>query len=128
MSRFRAPQGPASLEDIRDALGKLAREVGNLQRSVQGLRSRLRDEPDENEGKPITSPESLVEAVRLLMDLIDVRRPITPADLKGIRDGVLAVHWGLDDVHRDIGHIRANMDAVANDAELSDEFKSWLRD
>lgn len=114
-------QGPATESDLRAALLKLARSIDSATRAIDSLRARLKIEQREHEEgeKQIGVQGSYALALDALLE--------KPApELNSIRNWVVAMDYGMDDVLADIRIIRAHMDVIANDAYLRDEFKRWL--
>lgn len=112
---------PGTAGEIRGDLVNIANQLANLDRTVGLLANRLHVRVEDDEFPSLKNWGEIQTEIRL--DAVPI---LGSADLTKIRDTVRAIKWGLDAVFRDIGVIRAHMDAVANDAMLRDEFKGYL--
>lgn len=111
----------ATYAEVLAAIHKLNNDTASLQRAVNVLSSRLRaDVTRPEEGEPI----SVSEAVDVILAISKDRGK---QELTTLRDAVVGFRMLFDNMQRDISMIRAHMDAVANDAELSDEYKRYWK-
>lgn len=113
-------QQPTSA-DILSALERLVRHVEGLQRDVRLFAGRIVPFEDE---KALDEPSPWLDEAIEWMKPNRFRKGLSAKD---VYEAVIAIDRQLQGAERDVGYVKAQVEAIAKDAYLQADWKDWLK-